>query len=261
MALLALVRQKRRHGALILLGLFGTALLYGDGIITPAISVLSAAEGIEVAAPAFKHFVAAGHAAGPVPPVLLPALWDRAARRRVRSDHARLVRDHRRARRDGDRPGAGNPIGAEPVVRHHALRRSRRRGLPRARRGRARRHRRGGALRGPGSFRPRTDPPRLVRRRVAGPPAQLLRSGSGDPTHPRRSREPLLSDGSADLSLSAGGHRDRGHRRGLAGPDLRGVLTDVPVRPASLQPARVDRAHLRAPRWARSTSRRSMPRS
>jgi KUP system potassium uptake protein len=57
MALLALVRQKRRHGTLILLGLFGTALLYGDGIITPAISVLSATEGIEVAAPAFKHFV------------------------------------------------------------------------------------------------------------------------------------------------------------------------------------------------------------
>jgi KUP system potassium uptake protein len=57
MALLALVRQKRRHGALILLGLFGTALLYGDGIITPAISVLSAAEGIGVAAPAFKHYV------------------------------------------------------------------------------------------------------------------------------------------------------------------------------------------------------------
>jgi KUP system potassium uptake protein len=57
LALLALVRQKRHHGALIVLGLFGTALLYGDGIITPAISVLSAAEGIEVAAPAFKHFV------------------------------------------------------------------------------------------------------------------------------------------------------------------------------------------------------------
>src|SRR5215813_1422588 len=57
MALLALVRQKRRHGPLILLGLFGTALLYGDGIITPAISVLSAAEGVEVAAPAFRHFV------------------------------------------------------------------------------------------------------------------------------------------------------------------------------------------------------------
>lgn len=36
---------------LVLLSLFGTALLYGDGMITPAISVLSAVEGIEVAAP------------------------------------------------------------------------------------------------------------------------------------------------------------------------------------------------------------------
>jgi KUP system potassium uptake protein len=57
LALLALVRQKRHHRTLIVLGLFGTALLYGDGIITPAISVLSAAEGIGVAAPAFKHYV------------------------------------------------------------------------------------------------------------------------------------------------------------------------------------------------------------
>jgi KUP system potassium uptake protein len=43
--------------ALILLGLFGTALLYGDGIITPAISVLSAVEGIEVAAPGLEPYV------------------------------------------------------------------------------------------------------------------------------------------------------------------------------------------------------------
>jgi KUP system potassium uptake protein len=57
LALLALVRQKRHHGVVIMLGLFGTALLYGDGIVTPAISVLSAAEGIEVAAPAFKNYV------------------------------------------------------------------------------------------------------------------------------------------------------------------------------------------------------------
>jgi KUP system potassium uptake protein len=42
---------------LILLGLFGTALLYGDGIITPAISVLSAVEGLEVAAPALAPYV------------------------------------------------------------------------------------------------------------------------------------------------------------------------------------------------------------
>jgi KUP system potassium uptake protein len=42
---------------LILLGLFGTALLYGDGIITPAISVLSAVEGLEVATPFFGPYV------------------------------------------------------------------------------------------------------------------------------------------------------------------------------------------------------------
>ena len=38
----------------LLLGLFGAALLYGDGMITPAISVLSAVEGLEVATPALR---------------------------------------------------------------------------------------------------------------------------------------------------------------------------------------------------------------
>jgi KUP system potassium uptake protein len=42
---------------LVLLGLFGTALLYGDGAITPAISVLSAIEGLEVATPLFAPWV------------------------------------------------------------------------------------------------------------------------------------------------------------------------------------------------------------
>ena len=39
------------------LGLFGTSLLFGEGIITPAISVLSAVEGIGVATPAFSRFI------------------------------------------------------------------------------------------------------------------------------------------------------------------------------------------------------------
>ncbi|MEJ2535063.1 MAG: KUP/HAK/KT family potassium transporter, partial [Gammaproteobacteria bacterium] len=39
------------------IGLFGAALLYGDGIITPAISVLSAVEGLEVATPVFEPYV------------------------------------------------------------------------------------------------------------------------------------------------------------------------------------------------------------
>ncbi len=43
--------------AIVTLGVFGTALLYGDGLITPAISVLSAVEGFEVATTAFSSFV------------------------------------------------------------------------------------------------------------------------------------------------------------------------------------------------------------
>ncbi len=57
LALIALLRPSGRASALITLGLFGAALLYGDGIITPAISVLSAVEGLEVAAPALASWV------------------------------------------------------------------------------------------------------------------------------------------------------------------------------------------------------------
>lgn len=47
--------QLRR--VLLVVGIFGTSLFYGDGVITPAISVLSAVEGLEVVSPAFKKFV------------------------------------------------------------------------------------------------------------------------------------------------------------------------------------------------------------
>jgi KUP system potassium uptake protein len=57
MALLALILSIRRRPLFLVLGLFGAALLYGDGIITPAISVLSATEGLKVAAPAFGPWV------------------------------------------------------------------------------------------------------------------------------------------------------------------------------------------------------------
>lgn len=64
LALLALVLQRqhraedrRTRGFLVALGLFGAALLYGDGIITPPVSVFGAMEGLIVAAPAFERFV------------------------------------------------------------------------------------------------------------------------------------------------------------------------------------------------------------
>lgn len=49
--------MRRGRWGLIVLGLFGTALLYGDGMITPAISVLSAVEGLGIVTPAFAPFV------------------------------------------------------------------------------------------------------------------------------------------------------------------------------------------------------------
>ncbi len=60
LALMALVKPagKSKTGMFIVsLGLFGAALLYGDGIITPAISVLSAVEGLSVATTVFDHYI------------------------------------------------------------------------------------------------------------------------------------------------------------------------------------------------------------
>ena len=61
-AMLALATQAVKdrpalRSRLLLLGIFGTAIFFGDGVITPAISVLSAVEGLEVAAPALHRWV------------------------------------------------------------------------------------------------------------------------------------------------------------------------------------------------------------
>ena len=62
MALLALASMStkgnpRMRSILIVLGVFGVALFFGDGVITPAISVLSAVEGLEILTPAAKPYV------------------------------------------------------------------------------------------------------------------------------------------------------------------------------------------------------------
>jgi KUP system potassium uptake protein len=57
-ALLALLGVKKQHRpAIVAAGLFGAALIYGDGAITPAISVLSALEGVEQIAPSLQSYV------------------------------------------------------------------------------------------------------------------------------------------------------------------------------------------------------------
>ena len=59
MALTALLQRNRvPHGALLVtLGIFGAALFFGDGVITPAISVLGSIQGVQVATPALAHLV------------------------------------------------------------------------------------------------------------------------------------------------------------------------------------------------------------
>ena len=58
LALMSLLGAKgRRRPAIVAVGLLGAALIYGDGAITPAISVLSALEGLNIVAPAFKPYV------------------------------------------------------------------------------------------------------------------------------------------------------------------------------------------------------------
>lgn len=78
LALLALIsgrtKTKRWTRGIILLGVFATALFYGDSMITPAVSVLSAVEGIAVAAPAFGGLVL------PIAVVILVGLFSIQAR-------------------------------------------------------------------------------------------------------------------------------------------------------------------------------------
>ncbi len=70
LALLSLVQSHRKAPrALVVLGLFGAALLYSDGMLTPAISVLSAVEGLEVVTHELQPFVL------PVSIVILVALF------------------------------------------------------------------------------------------------------------------------------------------------------------------------------------------
>jgi KUP system potassium uptake protein len=73
LALMALVGRsetsRKGRRTLLVLGLFGAALLYGDGVITPAISVLGAVEGLSVAAPVFRPAVV------PIAVVLLVLLF------------------------------------------------------------------------------------------------------------------------------------------------------------------------------------------
>jgi hypothetical protein len=166
-------------GLLIALGLFGAALFYGDGVITPAISVLSAVEGLEVITPALQALHHSDHAGHPVRAVLHPAPRHGQRRRAVRSGHDALVRHAGRARRHqpscstrragGAQSGSlrlGNFLLANPVLGFFALGAV----VPGH-------HRRRGAVCRHGPLRRKPIQPAWFGYGAAGPDAQLFRPG------------------------------------------------------------------------------------
>ena len=124
-AMLALASQAvkdkpRLRNVLLVVGIFGTSLFYGDGVITPAISVLSAVEGLEVVSPHFKHYVI------PITLVVLFCLFAVQKRgtagigRFFGPDHAGLVR--RASRCWACRTSSATRRSCKALSPHYALR-------------------------------------------------------------------------------------------------------------------------------------------
>jgi hypothetical protein len=169
-ALLALLRPGRdqdrlRRRILILLGLLGASMLYGGAMITPAISVLSAVEGLQVAAPQLHSFVI------PITVAILFALFA------FQSYGTAKVGGAGRARNSRHPACARGLARRQPLVRGQVLRRQRNDRLPRHVRRVSRHHGRRSALCRSRTLRTPADPQGLVRLRAASATAELLRPG------------------------------------------------------------------------------------
>ena len=213
MALLALASQTaaarpvlRRR--LLLLGAFGACLFYGDSVITPAISVLSAVEGLEIVTPALKTWVL------PLSMAILVGLFIGATLGYgrdgplVRADHRRVVPHVGCCRPLADRAGAGDPAGARSAPRLALPGRPRLGPVPGRRRRRAGRDRNRSALRRHGAFRQATDPSCLDRLRAAVAGPELHRPGGAAVARPRppwRTRSTCMF--SARAADTGGGNR------------------------------------------------------
>ena len=146
-----------------LVGIGGACLFFGDGVITPAISVLSAVEGLEVVSPEFNHVVL------PIPVVVIIALF--AVQVRGTASIGRLfgpvmaVWFVTLAGLGAAADRRSNPAVLDALSPHlclPAVLPARLAGLRGAGLGGAGCHRRGGALRRHGPFRRPADPHRLV---------------------------------------------------------------------------------------------------
>ena len=222
--------------------LFGAALLYGDGMITPAISVLSAVEGLEVATPRSRTSSCRSRSSSWSALFLVQRRGTGGDRQRVRAGHARLVR------RASARSGCAAIIARTPASSPRSTRatrvaffwRPRRARLPRARRGRPRAS--------PAARRSTPTWATSARGRSASPgsPSCCRRCCSTTSARarcccasPRRSTNPFYRLAPAGAALPAGRPRDRWPTVDrVAGADLGRVLAHAAGRPARLLPAR-----------------------
>ena len=203
LALMSLLGVKRQHRpAIVAVGLFGAALIYGDGAITPAISVLSALEGLDIATPAFAALRPSRRGRDPDRAVRDPAAGHRPDRQGIRPDHGAVVRGHRRARPLGHRAAShrcwwrsiratGSAICSPGGLTGFLVLGG---GVPV-------RHRRRGALCRHGPFRRPADPPGVVGARLSEPRPELCRAGGAASSKARR-RRTTSSTGCARRSCS-----------------------------------------------------------
>ena len=190
----AVGRIGRAAGVVTLLGIVSAALFYGDAVITPALSVLSAVEGIDVATPAFHAYVV------PLTVVILLVLF--AVQSRGTAKVAALFGPIMVIwfvaiavpGTDLDRRAIPGILWALNPYLRRRLPSASRHGRPvHARRGVSRRHRRRGALCRSRPFRPRSDPDRLARLVLPSLGAQLSGAGRAGVCPPAGARQSVLS--------------------------------------------------------------------
>ena len=231
-------------------------MFLGDSVITPAISVLSAVEGLKLVTPAFEHYVV------PLTIVILVGLFAAQSRgtARVAAFFAPVMVVwfvaiaiagllHIR-----DDPGVlcghqSDLRGSTFLLGHGHI------GLVTLGARVPGGDRRRGALRRPRPFRAQADPGRLVRAGAAGAADQLFRAGRAGARQSRGDRKPVLPPRSRDAAAAHGGAGDRRHRDREPGRDHRRLFAGASGHSARHAAAACDPAHLGRRRPGKSTSR------
>ena len=179
LSLMALARGsfRDRPAWILIIGILGASLFFGDAVITPAISVLSAVEGIKVVTPDLRAIRRAADAVDPRHPVLRAKVRDGQGGSGVRPRHAAVVHRDRHFRPHPHYRRPGRACGDQSASYRllpcafagHVLRDDRR-GVPGG-------DRRRGALCGSWPFRAQADRPCLAVDRLSLPASQLFRAG------------------------------------------------------------------------------------